>query len=437
MSNIIDDINADVPISELFELLGRTASTLEKRRILTENMENARFKEYLRFLLDPFLITGISGKKIAKVTDKPPTIHFENFSELMEYLFKNNTGTDEIISNIRHFLKNFDREMCEFYSSIITKSAKLGCDTKTVNKAFGYEFIPQWEVQQSYNIEKSPLKEGEWFSLSQKLNGVRGTYFEGNIISRQGKEFSGLEHITEDINKLLPNAPDWVLDGELVRENSDGLSDNENFRIGTGLLSADDADKSSINFVVFDILPKSEFLSGESALSYKDRLDELIKLKIKTAEVSAKNIHIVDVLFSGDDASQIDRLLDIMVTEDKEGLMLNRDSKYKRKRHNGILKVKRFYTVDLKVTDTVPGEGRLSGKLGAFVVDYKGNSVNVGSGMTDEQREEFWQNREKLVGRVIEVKYKEESKDKKTGLLSLQFPVFVSLREEGKAESYY
>ena len=154
MNIIIDDTKTDRPILELFELLGQTASTLEKRRILTENMENETFGQYLRFLLDPFLITGISGKKIAKQTDKPPTKDFGCFSELMEYLFKNNTGTDEIISNIQSFLKNFEQDMREFYCSIITKSAKIGCDTKTVNKAFDCEFIPQWEVQQSYNIEK-------------------------------------------------------------------------------------------------------------------------------------------------------------------------------------------------------------------------------------------------------------------------------------------
>jgi len=55
----------------------------------------------------------------------------------------------------------------------------------------------------------------------------------------------------------------------------------------------------------------------------------------------------------------------------------------------------------------------------------------------DEQRDEFWRQRDELPGRVIEVKYKEESSDKKTGQLSLQFPIFVSLREEGKEESLY
>jgi len=35
-----------------------------------------------------------------------------------------------------------------------------------------------------------------------------------------------------------------------------------------------------------------------------------------------------------------------------------------------------------------------------------------------------------------EVKYKEISRDKKTGLESLQFPIYVGLREIGKSISY-
>ena len=429
--------SADVIARDLFSLLAKTSSNLAKRDILIENSGNERFRFLLDCLLNPFLITGISAKKISKDTDKQPTEEFGSFPELMKYIFENNTGSDEVIANIRHFLMSQEPDMREFYASIITKSARIGCDAKSVNKAFGKEFIPQWEVQQSYNIEKSPIKEDEWFTLTEKLNGVRGTYIDGKIISRQGKEFSGLEHITEDIGRLFSESESFVLDGELVRFNSEGLSDNENFRIGTGILSRDDTDKSSMRFIVFDILPKDEFINGESLLTYKDRLEALRDLGKKTAELGLENISQVETLYLGSDASMIDRFLDKMVDEDKEGLMLNRNSKYYRKRHSGILKVKRFYTVDLKVTAVEEGSGRLSGKLGAFVVEYRGNNVNVGSGMSDEQREEFWEIRDNLPGRVIEVKYKEESRDKKTGLPSLQFPIFISLREEGKEESYY
>ena len=133
----------------------------------------------------------------------------------------------------------------------------------------------------------------------------------------------------------------------------------------------------------------------------------------------------------------IDIYLEKMIREGKEGLMLNRDAKYMRKRHSGILKVKQFYTVDLKIIDILEGNGRLKGRLGSFVVKYKDNVLNVGSGMTDEQRDIFWNKREELIGRVIEVKYKEESRDKETRKPSLQFPIFVRLRELGKQESYH
>ena len=432
-----NDSFIDRQVMELFETLAQTSSNNAKRDILINNRENERFTLLLNYLLNPFLITGISAKKATKEVEKAPTIEFAGFPLLMEYIFNNNTGSDEVIANIRKFLSECENDMRGFYTSIITKSARIGCDTKSVNKAFDKEFIPQWEVQQAYNIEKSPLKDNEWFSLSQKLNGVRGTYFEGKLISRQGKEFSGLDHIAEDIGRLIDTPENWVLDGELVRVNNDSLSDNENFRIGTGILSQDDADKSCMQMIVFDILPKSEFVKGESEHTYRARLDTLKELKNKAAEVGLRNVSIVEILYSGDDKTTIELYLDKMVREDKEGLMLNRDSKYYRKRHNGILKVKRFYTVDLNVMDVEEGSGRLAGRLGAFIVDYKGGKVNVGSGMTDEQRDEFWRIRDELKGRVIEVKYKEESSDKKTGQFSLQFPIFVSLREEGKDESYF
>jgi len=432
----LSNFTNDRIVKDLFELLAKTGSSLAKRDILIENKDNEIFTKYIDYLLNPFLITGISEKKISKATEKPPTRSFDSFKDLMEYILSNNTGSDEVIANIKQFMSTQEQDMSDFYASIITKSAKLGCDVKSVNKAFGTEFIPQWEVQQSYSIEKSPIKDNEWFSLSVKLNGVRGTFYDGKIFSRQGKEISGLEHITDDINRVLDDADNWVLDGELVRINTDGVSDNENFRIGTGLLGQDDADKSLMQFVIFDILPKSEFTHGESILTYKQRLAELKKLNDKIHEMGLTSIITVEILYTGTDASKIDSFLEEMVSEDKEGLMLNRDSKYACKRHNGILKVKRFYTVDLKVLTVEEGSGRNTGRLGAFVVDYKGNTLNVGSGMSDEQREDFWRRKEEMPGRVIEVKYKEESSDKKTGLLSLQFPIFMGLREEGKEVSY-
>lgn len=426
----------DLEVKNFFDLLASTSSIKAKKQLLAERCDDGNVKKYLDYLLNPFFVTGISEKKIRKVVSVERPIQFHSFDELMAYVRKNHTGSDDILASVQAYLDSVNPELRTFYIRIITKTIRVGCDAKTVNDALGYEFIPQWEVQQAYQIGKLKMNENEWFSLSQKLNGVRGTYFEGKLISRQGKEFTGLEHILEDIRQLIPNSDEWVVDGELIRKNVEHISDNENFRLTTGILSQEDGDKRQIQLVIFDILPKAEFLRGESQLRYRDRLEQLKDLEQRIQRRNLSNLRIVDVLYTGNDMSMISKCLDRMVAEGKEGLMLNRNCKYFTRRHNGILKVKQFYTVDLEIVDLEEGTGRLSGTLGAFVVRYKNNYLRVGSGMTDDQRKKFWNDGLNLIGRVIEVKYKDESYDHRTGLRSLQFPTFVQLRELGKQESY-
>ena len=436
----MDRNQSDYVVKEFFDTLADTPSLKEKKRLLNEKRNDPEVKKFLDYLLNPFFVTGISEKRVDKTVTKPVTVEFSSFHELMAYIRLNNTGSEEVMANVQNFLRKIEyeyRDLFEFYVGIITKSLRIGCDVKTVNDGLSFELIPQWEVQQAYQIGKMKMNENEWFSLSQKLNGVRGTFFDGKLISRQGKEFNGLDHILADISKLLClEQEDSVLDGELIRKNTDGLSDNENFRLTTGIINQEDADKTSIQMVIFDILPKEEFLHGESQLRYKDRLKQLENLRKRIRVQKLTYLRVVDVLYTGTHTDMIQVCLDKMVREGKEGVMLNRNAKYMRKRHNGILKVKRFYTVDLEILDLEEGTGWLKGTLGAFVVRYKGNILRVGSGMTDEQRATFWNDGIALVGRVIEVKYKEESRDKQTGLYSLQFPIFVQLRELGKQESY-
>ena len=426
----------DLEVKNFFDLLASTSSIKVKKQLLAERRDDGNVKKFLDYLLNPFFVTGISEKKIRKVVSVERPVQFHSFDELMAYVRKNHTGSDDILASVQAYLDGVNPELRTFYIGIITKTIRIGCDAKTVNDALGYEFIPQWEVQQAYQIGKLRMNENEWFSLSQKLNGVRGTYFEGKLISRQGKEFAGLEHILEDIQQLIPNSDEWVIDGELIRKNVEHISDNENFRLTTGILSQEDGDKRQIQLVIFDILPKAEFLRGESRLRYRDRLEQLKDLEQRIQRRNLSNLRIVDVLYTGNDMSMISVCLERMIVEGKEGLMLNRNCKYFTRRHNGILKVKQFYTVDLEIVDLEEGTGRLSGTLGAFVVRYKNNYLRVGSGMTDDQRKKFWDDGLNLIGRVIEVKYKDESYDCRTGLRSLQFPTFVQLRELGKQESY-
>lgn len=316
----------------------------------------------------------------------------------------------------------------------------IGVEAATINKVYGEEIIPVWEVQQGYPIDKVKLKDGIWFSLSQKMNGNRGTMYKGELISRQAQKFKGLDHIKNDLLALYDEDASrrdaWVFDGELIYKNPERMSDGEAFRYGTGLLNSDNKDKTGIKFVIFDVIPVVEFDRGKCTIPYKIRRIGLNCLRAEITRKHLENIEIVPMVYEGTDQSVIPKWLDYAVEHDWEGLMLNTDVPYRRARHNGCLKIKRFYTVDLRITAIEEGQNRLAGTMGALVVDYKGNELRVGSGFDDATRAAVWANPDNYIGKIVECKYKEVTMDKKTGLESLQFPTFVRFRDDKNEVSY-
>lgn len=426
-------------IIKLFKQIQGTSSLNDKKSIIIANKDNELFKKCLKFLLDDNIITGISNKKISKMTNEEANrIYLKyvpcTFEELMEYLTDHNTGTDVDVAYVRRFIcsNSITYDDCEFYEQMVTKKFRLGADSKIVNKCIP-GLIPVWDVQLGTSYDKLKLPEGSWFSLSQKMNGNRASYYKGKLISRQGKEFIGLQHIISDLEQL---GIGWFYDGELIRKNVDNLSDGENFRLGTGIINSDAESKEEIKFVIFDYFPDYEVITGQSFAKYRVRRDMLNSLRVTIKEKNLHNVEIVTMVYEGTDQSQIMKWLDYAVSNGWEGLMLNKDATYKCKRTTDLIKIKRFYTMDLPVIDVLEGDGKLKGTLGSLVVQYKDNKVNVGSGFNDETRKLFWNKKESLIGRVVEVKYKETTKDKKTGLESLQFPIFMQLREPGKCISY-
>lgn len=443
MSVYEDACEVKYEVQSLYEIcteLQNTSSTLEKQNILKRNENNELFKELLKFLLDPMIVTGISKKKIEKIdismSNTPSCLY--DIRNLFNYLKEHNTGTDNDIIMCKMAMVYDKDELNDFIKSIITKSLKLGIDVKTANKVYGKDFIPVLDVMLGTSIEKCKIPQDTWFAISQKLNGSRCFYYKGKLYTRQGKVYTGCEHIIEDIKRLddyYNFDAEWVYDGELVlKDNS--LTDSEAFQKGVGIANSDKENKQELKLVIFDTIPTDEFEEGQSRSTYWARKVLLRGYARNIKELNLSNIEIVPMFYEGTDQNKIWEWLDYAEQNDMEGVMVNLDTPYECKRTKNLIKVKKFYTLDLKVTDAIEGDGRLKGTLGALVVDYKGNTVNVGSGFSDAQRKEFWENKDDILGRVIEVKYKEITKNKDTGLESLQFPVFVSLREEGKEVSY-
>lgn len=426
-------------VIKLFKQTQETSSLNDKKKIIVENRDNELFKKCLKFLLDGNIITGISDKKISKNVLPSSELApyylsaYSSFEDVIKYLEVNNTGKDDDIYEIQAFLSGQVDEDKEFYSQMITKKFRLGADSKLVNKCIP-GLIPTFDVMLGTSIEKVKLKGDEKIFISQKLNGTRCAFIGDKCITRQGKEYIGLQHIIDDLKRFV--GAHMFVDGELVYKNEEGLSDSEAFQKGAGIAMSKDEDKSDLKLVIFDIFPLNEFWDGVSKKTYSERAKALDDLSRILYLSDCENLEVVDCIYEGNDHSNIWTCLDKAEENDWEGVMINLDTPYECKRSKNLIKVKKFYTYDLEVIDMEEGDGRNKGTLGALVVKYKNNTVNVGSGFTDEERKYFWENKDDIIGRVIEVKFKETTVDKKTGLESLQFPVFCGVRELGKEPSY-
>ena len=423
-------------VVEIIKELQSTSSRIEKERILSENKDNELLKCIFEFVYNPYIVSGISSKKLKKKV-KVNGYNIKSLEVLMEYLKKNNTGRDIDIATVQGYLFFLTENEKEIVSQIITKSLKIGCTSKTLNKIYGEGFIPEFSVMlaESFFKQKEDFLNGKEFLLTQKIDGNRLVIIkhdnEIHCFSRQGQEIEGLVDITNDLD-WLPN--DYVLDGELVAINYNDLPSDELFRL-TMKIARKDGIKKDLEYNVFDLIKYDEFIKGKSSVNCRSRKAMLHAL---IEDNDPKFIKEVKVLYQGKDKNEIYKWLEWARNNNMEGIMINlSESPYECKRTKNILKVKVMQDVDLKVVGLEEGSGNLKGTLGRINVEFKDNVVGVGSGFELSMRDEIWNNKDKYLGAVAQIQYFEVSTNQKDGKESLRFPVFKCWRFDKDEPSLY
>jgi DNA ligase-1 len=186
---------------------------------------------------------------------------------------------------------------------------------------------------------------------------------------------------------------------------------------------------------LFDAVPLAQFETGESAVTQEKR-SEWLKTWFDANESVLPNVTVVAQetvdLDTPEGQVRYKEINAMAIAGGYEGIMLkDADAGYKCKRSVAWLKLKPFIEVSLTVTAVEEGTGKNVGKLGALVCegidDGKRISVNVGSGFTDSNRDNYWASRDKVVGKVVEVRADAITQNQ-DGTYSLRFPRFLTFR---------
>jgi DNA ligase-1 len=413
-------------VIEIINEIANTSGRNDKEAILESNKDNELLKKVLKFVFDPFIVTGLSTKKINK-SIKPSGVKMfiADVEHLLEHLSVRNTGTDTDIELVQNFINNHYPHDKDILIDIVTKNLKIGLTDKTLNKVFGKGFIDSFSCMLAEKYFEHEAKVTGEFIITTKLDGLRCLLFKENgtvkLFSRTGQLYEGLIEIEEEA-KNLPD--EIVLDGELILRNDKSLNSADLFR-GTQKTVRKDGIKKNVEFHVFD---------GLTVTSFKNGIDKSPCIGRKAIVEKYINdgyydfIKYVKPLYVGNDKSVIPEMLTEIISSGHEGLMYSvANAPYECKRTRTLLKIKVMETLDLKVIGFEEGTGKYVGKLGRMDVFYRGFTVGVGSGFTDQDREEIWSNQDKYLGKIAEIQYFEKSMNQEGGL-SLRFPVFKCFR---------
>ena len=434
--------------SEIIKLIESSNSRLFKESIILEQMEkgNDIFFKGLSFAYNKLLTFGVKQLPVAEKNGQG--LDWIEFSKICEKLIKReltgHAARDQIII-LKD--KSYKDEWNFFYRRILQKDMRCGLSERTVNnvaKKNNYEqyIIPVFSCQLAQDCELHKKKLNGKKSLEVKLDGVRAVtviYPTGKIdmFSRNGKELNNFNHIKDEISKtfnISSITEALVLDGEIVSDDFQTLMKQIHRK------------KSSQNkdakLFLFDLLPLEYFKKGIYEKSYFSRIEQLKKINERFF-VQSQIINIIDSVNVDLDTEkgeiEFKNFNKNSIINGYEGIMIkDPESFYECKRSTTWLKSKPFIEISLEVKDYEEGTGRNKGKLGAIIAEGidedKNFKTNVGSGFTDLQRKEFWEDKDKLIGQIIEIRADSISKSQDGENWSLRFPRFKSFRGFDKKE---
>ena len=236
-----------------------------------------------------------------------------------------------------------------------------------------------------------------------KIDGYRCIFENGSFHSRLGNTFE-LPQIAKYLQEY-----NVCLDGELYIPG--GCSSDITTALGSK------GDKSKLRYVVFDMLRDNDDLLWQC---WESRRRHLENFYYYTGNF-VYNGSPIDISRVFDDKlglTTFDKAMDFIESYGIEGLMLKRtNATYvpDKRPTNNWWKLKKHMTYDVVVMGYEDGKGKYKGLIGSIVFGlYKdGTLTECGkcSGITDELRREITENQQGYIGRVMEIKAMERTKD--------------------------
>jgi DNA ligase-1 len=396
--------------------LSDSSSSKQKVAILCGIKENHDLVKLIKYIYDPDMKFNVTSENVLKYKTKQILMISKiSIFKLLDDLYSRKITGHTALEHIIFFTRKLTEEQKNVFMNILDKDLKVGINIKIINKSLD-NLIPEFSVALGQVYSENFVKDNNWL-ISRKMDGIRCiTIIKEDSVrffSRTGKELFVFDTIKSEIRDRTPR----VLDGEMIKI----INGKEDFQSMMKEIHRKNHTVTDAYYKVFDVLTLEEFWAKKGSMILSDRLKTF----------NYKSTHIDMLEQCGYDC------LDEMAVKSKglgwEGLIVRKNGNYKGGRSKDILKVKEFFTEEYTVVGVESGKMRCYNKeiqnyqeietLSAVHIKHQGFDVRVGSGFSMEERKIFHENPDEIIGKLISVRYFEETTDQK-GNCSLRFPTF-------------
>ena len=389
---------------------------------------------------NPYFVFGVKKVPETEGLDHKPN-PWPKFWAMLEGLRTRSLTGHNAKTAIEFMSEQFDSvEWNRLCRRVIIKDLRCGISEKTLNKVLGNTEwkIPVFTCQLAQDSGDHPSKMKGTKRLEGKLDGVRVlavvTRNTVNLYSRNGKPFDNFPQIENAIGQIASEFSRAnfgtemriVFDGEIVGKSFQDLMKQAQRK--------SNVKTDNMVYHIFDWMPLAEFEMGFCNSQQRKRTEwlEAQRALIESQPCLKVTDGILVDLDTSDGQDQLRRYANDAVAQGLEGIMIKDvGAPYECRRSTFWMKWKPTITVDLNSVGFEEGTGRNAGRLGAIICEGVDNdrriNVNVGSGLSDANRDEYWSARDQLLGDVIEVEADAVTQNQ-DGTYSLRFPRFVRFR---------
>lgn len=443
-------MNALSQARDFLHSLESCSSITDKKSILANLPPETQ--EMFLYALDPYRKFGIQAIPALISQDTSEEPDWPEVKFLLDKLAGRIYTGDKAKHKVAKMLFRLSAPGRLMFTRILRKDLRCGVGSTLLNAVIP-GLVPEFGLQLATPLEGKHIKnlQKRKTYYQDKKNGDRCVVMcpiggQPELLTRKGHTLHNYSHIGLALMQVAMEYEELLREelGDQYEEDSSGLVfDGEvirgDFFQTRSVKKSKGNDAPDAVFYCFDVVDLKQWKAGRT-----DTFSIRLKL-LKTLEQTESwqyhpdcLVRVKSYVFKNPTWELCEELRDKLVSKGEEGVMFRPDLPYNFKTRSSIYKFKKMKEADLLIDHVVLGEeGKKHGHhAGAIAVVAPSGGVcsvgihgNGGFDTQDEYRDWLWKNRKKLVGRMAEIHYQEETVNK-AGEPKLQFGEMYCLRPD-------